>query len=799
MKEHVIINLDRTVNVPESMKKIGIQYDHNVKTITFDCPRYPDENQSVDMSSMKIFINWMLPDKTLGSTIATNVCVDSENENLMHFDWVITKAVTSVSGVLSTLICIKETTETGEETYHWNSELIQSFKVGNGMECTEEIVEQNIDVITQLLVQMDAVNTRTSEEALERHVENYLTENPPTFSDQQADESVRKYMEENAQTHVDDYLERNPLTLDETLTDSTKAAPADLVGELKGDLVNQKEFIYEDGLRLKKEIKTDTTIFIDREMKNVLSNLVPISIYHSNRFDYTKMSTSVNSYNGSHTITKENNGLKIVRNVISASTYLMNLYKYTSEFSGNLWFSCDIKAENVSDAMVKIKVNDIEKESIYGVGHVYACIPVNTGDVVTLLFYTDIGNTTTGNTIYYSNIMLQYEAMTDEFIPYTVDSDNSTYLTKTIILDGINLGKFDDWTTMNTRSGKYYFLLNNKLSDMLDETTPTVNTDIGNWETNFNQISSYDLQGGSVDGLAVFTNKSLGIFIDSIQKRATLPTYLQSNPIFITYTYSKDGVKAIDSVTVGDILVSEESISLSGYCKEESNKIINYVAMGDSITGMFSYGTSYPEMIAKNDNRINAFNCGFSGSQVTDHSNENYKAFSFNRLVNAIVNNDWTLQDSAVENITTAHYSENLARLKTIDFSKVDYLSLLYGTNDWGSSVSLDIFKSVYVSSITTLLTKYPNLKVIIISPYWRSITTGKDSNIDANGNNEYLYQFSDGIEELAKKNFNCPTLNLYWNLGANAITNRYFTQDGTHPTFSTRLRIANMIDELLD
>ena len=237
MKEHVIINLDRTVNVPESMKKIGIQYDHNVKTIAFDCPRYPDENQSVDMSTMKIFINWMLPDKTLGSTIATNVCVDSENENLMHFDWVITKAVTSVSGVLSTLICIKETTETGEETYHWNSELIQSFKVGNGMECTEQIAEQNIDVITQLLVQMDAVNTRTSEEALERHVENYLTENPPTFSDQQADESVRNYMEENAQTHVDDYLERNPLELDETLTDSAKAAPADLVGKLKAEKV----------------------------------------------------------------------------------------------------------------------------------------------------------------------------------------------------------------------------------------------------------------------------------------------------------------------------------------------------------------------------------------------------------------------------------------------------------------------------------------------------------------------------------------------------------------------------------
>lgn len=43
MKEHIIINNDRTVTVPDSIKKIGVQYDHNVNTLTFDCPRYSDE------------------------------------------------------------------------------------------------------------------------------------------------------------------------------------------------------------------------------------------------------------------------------------------------------------------------------------------------------------------------------------------------------------------------------------------------------------------------------------------------------------------------------------------------------------------------------------------------------------------------------------------------------------------------------------------------------------------------------------------------------------------------------------
>lgn len=47
MNEHVVINQDRTVIVPESQRKIGIQYDHNVKTITFDCPRYPEENPAI--------------------------------------------------------------------------------------------------------------------------------------------------------------------------------------------------------------------------------------------------------------------------------------------------------------------------------------------------------------------------------------------------------------------------------------------------------------------------------------------------------------------------------------------------------------------------------------------------------------------------------------------------------------------------------------------------------------------------------------------------------------------------------
>ena len=297
----------------------------------------------------------------------------------------------------------------------------------------------------------------------------------------------------------------------------------------------------------------------------------------------------------------------------------------------------------------------------------------------------------------------------------------------------------------------------------------------------------------------MFTNGIIGIYLDNIQSKSDLETYLKSNPITITYKCGYGVNDKLEDIKIGDILVSNENIDMTGYVKDNAtSKKINHVAFGDSITGMFGYATSYPEMITRMSDDINSINVGFSGTQVTDHSNANYKAFSFNKLVDSIISEDWTLQDNAIANISSAYYVEHLETLKNVDFKNIDYVSLFYGTNDWGSSVMLETMKTVYIESITKLLTAFPHLKLIVISPYWRAITNGKDSNVDANSNNEYLYEFSDAIEELAKKNFNCPTINLYHTLGANVITNRYFTQDGTHPTFRTREKIAKDLIELM-
>ena len=215
MNEHVVIKKDRTVIVPESLRKIAIQHDHNVKTITFDCPRYAGEDSSIDMSTMKIYINYMLSDKTVGASIATNIMVDEEDPTIMHFDWLITNALTYISGIIYSLICIKQVDDKGNELYHWNSELFQKFLVGEGMECVETVADLNADIITDLLTRMEYVETIATPENMQDYVNEYLNNNPTPKKN--IEDFIYDYLLENANTsyesmqnYVKQYLNEHP-------------------------------------------------------------------------------------------------------------------------------------------------------------------------------------------------------------------------------------------------------------------------------------------------------------------------------------------------------------------------------------------------------------------------------------------------------------------------------------------------------------------------------------------------------------------------------------------------------------
>ena len=36
---HIVIGKDRVITVPPDLRRLGVQYDKNVESVTFDCPR----------------------------------------------------------------------------------------------------------------------------------------------------------------------------------------------------------------------------------------------------------------------------------------------------------------------------------------------------------------------------------------------------------------------------------------------------------------------------------------------------------------------------------------------------------------------------------------------------------------------------------------------------------------------------------------------------------------------------------------------------------------------------------------
>lgn len=155
---HIVIGADRRITVPDSLKRIAVEADHNVETVTFDCPRYWDNH---DLSQMILYINVKLPNGSTISHIAENI---SASGDTMTFTWTITRTITAQKGNIIFLVCAKKT-ETKEvdgeekpiETVHWNTELCNDMYVSEGLEADLIVEEEYPDIVNQLLTDMAAV------------------------------------------------------------------------------------------------------------------------------------------------------------------------------------------------------------------------------------------------------------------------------------------------------------------------------------------------------------------------------------------------------------------------------------------------------------------------------------------------------------------------------------------------------------------------------------------------------------------------------------------------------------------
>ena len=163
-EEHITIDSNSIISVPELLRRIAVQYDHNIKTVTFDCPRYWDAH---DLSTMSIYINYLRNDTIKTRYLAEKVRVDENDSNIIHFEWTITNDATLAAGQLSFLVCAVQLDSEGKEEIHWNTEINKQMYVATGLEGLDSVYEGYEDLITHILDMTKYENVKALEQRIE--------------------------------------------------------------------------------------------------------------------------------------------------------------------------------------------------------------------------------------------------------------------------------------------------------------------------------------------------------------------------------------------------------------------------------------------------------------------------------------------------------------------------------------------------------------------------------------------------------------------------------------------------------
>jgi lysophospholipase L1-like esterase len=285
-----------------------------------------------------------------------------------------------------------------------------------------------------------------------------------------------------------------------------------------------------------------------------------------------------------------------------------------------------------------------------------------------------------------------------------------------------------------------------------------------------------------------FFGKTRDLYVDSL---------LNNGRTFNFKTTAKN-VKLESGLTVEDKMASIDS--LLSKSKLAGKKSVHF---GDSITGNYNPPEDYPSYVA-NITGLNALNVGVGGTRMAyDGTYTTYDAFCMVKIVDALVANDWTTQDSARTGLTIQGKAQ-ADKLKTVNLATTDLITIWFGTNDYTGSKGLEnasdskditYFGGAARYVLEKLLSNYPNLKILLITPMFRNrLNTGDGINSDDSPyRGFYMYQYADKIVEIGKQ-FHIPVLNLHDNSGVNKYTATTYLEDGLHPSLVGRQMLGSKI-----
>lgn len=146
----LVINPDtRIINVGSGLL-LGVETDNDAERVRFQCPKIVGDN--LDLSQYHIYIHYQNAKGEKGKYLCEDV--EDAGENIT-FSWLLSHKVTLFKGVTRFLVCAKKT---DAETIVWNTTLA-SGNVLEGLAVDEDIVQQNDDVIEQILLKLEQIES----------------------------------------------------------------------------------------------------------------------------------------------------------------------------------------------------------------------------------------------------------------------------------------------------------------------------------------------------------------------------------------------------------------------------------------------------------------------------------------------------------------------------------------------------------------------------------------------------------------------------------------------------------------
>ena len=253
-----------------------------------------------------------------------------------------------------------------------------------------------------------------------------------------------------------------------------------------------------------------------------------------------------------------------------------------------------------------------------------------------------------------------------------------------------------------------------------------------------------------------------------------------------------------EQIVTKSTLASSASLGLAG------KTVVNF---GDSIFGNVRGASSVSQAIADNSG-AEVLNVAFGGAFASQRPDADWNEMTFYKLSDCVSSGDYSSLNREQVRSLRNYFGEHIDKLMSINWNDVDIITLAYGTNDFtgyktldntNDKFDVDTYGGALRYGLRNIMTAYPHLKVLIITPIYRYYLDEEGNFIeDSDTRTETGGSFKDFVEkamEIAQE-FKVPYLNAHDKLGINRYNKDiYFNApDTTHPNPTGNKKYGELI-----